>query len=1181
MVPVHVVAVSPRVVVLSCLLGFAVVLFVFVVQPVHRKVQERQAHRRKIRQLGVPVPPASSNDTSQQHPSTQSQSQPHQHNRKQQSPSLLADYWVALVELVPVPPRTPTPRSLIKWSLARRRPEATVDSTSSTSSTLVKGNSKLSSTSSYSRGRQEVPKSARSAQTAKDATSRSALVSESDSRDTTSRADARNDATRNTNEHTAPSHDATEANSLHSPPAAPKSRSPSMTGSTSRKALSSKGRGSSYRKASTIDPPVNDSSGTSSPRAAQASKRSIGTQTSEDGDSDVFRTIARTDSGPVAASSACSSERASPSEPAPSLDVHKVDPVTPARSRGTGESRSTGPGSEAQDSLSNRDTAEGLYSGSVDASPELAAISQAGKASSSSGASAANLSPRSELANGDVSNLISPEQQPHSSSKSNRKQRAAAQRQASRPIVPGLTPIEPSPSTMTSGFEDLEEQSLATGTMQRVGSARQDANPFRGNADPPSTSASIASSASTSVESANSRNPSSSGRSASLSVSTSASSVSAASGLFSVRGDDLSTVRQQPSHRTLKGALYESERIPLTHFPDLEQTGALFAGPSSDVYQQQQQQPHHSHPEHPFLPTPPDSEPRVRVDEHGYPTLAALPSRPASSHSHRHITSPPLSPIVRPVITLGRTGEFTSTPDPRVRGKPSGGRPDSEHHMRSTSATDPHSHHRHQHLQQQQQRVIMPPDQNNGYPQQQAAGVSGGHPTFPHLQPQPSSPYVYHRMSPSPIHSTAATDASFSSLYPSNSASRTTSPQHFFPTSSGAPSASSLPVHTSQAGISSPMTALPSPVPGLSAQQTEQLNLINSMQLVQAQMQWTQQAQAYALAQAHARAHSGSGNTSYQALPSPYLPQLNGQPALPLASSPATTIGVASPVPNAFSPIAGATSPPPLNAMAFGTSQNLSFHDASIAYQQYITAQLASGSSSASLSSLGSASRPARRSRQNSNNTSSAELASSTPASSSYAGLGIIGSPTAGSTSARPKRGRHPSGKGRIATLNGLEMSSSPSNVTPEEDETAGDHPTDSPSVNAPRPRKSTIGSNGTVNQSITKQANGLGTSALAARGAGKRRTSAGPPGSPSPFASLADLNNGDLGDDSEIQQDLEVLSGLESILDEELDSDTLRQKLKSMAVVLERRGKELEIANWKLKCVEVDRLGTEYEVSR
>jgi hypothetical protein len=60
------------------------------------------------------------------------------------------------------------------------------------------------------------------------------------------------------------------------------------------------------------------------------------------------------------------------------------------------------------------------------------------------------------------------------------------------------------------------------------------------------------------------------------------------------------------------------------------------------------------------------------------------------------------------------------------------------------------------------------------------------------------------------------------------------------------------------------------------------------------------------------------------------------------------------------------------------------------------------------------------------------------------------------------------------------------------------------------------------------------------------------------------------------LKENLATLEGLQD--DDELGEAGMRTKMKAMEAVLERRGKELEIANWKLKCVEVDRHNTETE---
>lgn len=70
--------------------------------------------------------------------------------------------------------------------------------------------------------------------------------------------------------------------------------------------------------------------------------------------------------------------------------------------------------------------------------------------------------------------------------------------------------------------------------------------------------------------------------------------------------------------------------------------------------------------------------------------------------------------------------------------------------------------------------------------------------------------------------------------------------------------------------------------------------------------------------------------------------------------------------------------------------------------------------------------------------------------------------------------------------------------------------------------------------------------------------------------------------DEDDIKADLELLARMQESEDKNLKAsqDDIRRRMKSMETVLERRGKELEIARWKLKCVEVDRRSIEAEVS-
>lgn len=73
---------------------------------------------------------------------------------------------------------------------------------------------------------------------------------------------------------------------------------------------------------------------------------------------------------------------------------------------------------------------------------------------------------------------------------------------------------------------------------------------------------------------------------------------------------------------------------------------------------------------------------------------------------------------------------------------------------------------------------------------------------------------------------------------------------------------------------------------------------------------------------------------------------------------------------------------------------------------------------------------------------------------------------------------------------------------------------------------------------------------------------------------------------EDDIKADLELLArmqeeeGKREIEGKVPSLDDIMKKMKSMETVLERRGKELEIAKWKLKCVEVDRRSIEAEVS-
>jgi hypothetical protein len=79
---------------------------------------------------------------------------------------------------------------------------------------------------------------------------------------------------------------------------------------------------------------------------------------------------------------------------------------------------------------------------------------------------------------------------------------------------------------------------------------------------------------------------------------------------------------------------------------------------------------------------------------------------------------------------------------------------------------------------------------------------------------------------------------------------------------------------------------------------------------------------------------------------------------------------------------------------------------------------------------------------------------------------------------------------------------------------------------------------------------------------------------------SQADADEAELADESVVSNDQELLNSLQDISFEDLDPERVKSTLQGMELVLERRAKELEIAKWKLKCVEVDRRDTQLEVS-
>lgn len=90
------------------------------------------------------------------------------------------------------------------------------------------------------------------------------------------------------------------------------------------------------------------------------------------------------------------------------------------------------------------------------------------------------------------------------------------------------------------------------------------------------------------------------------------------------------------------------------------------------------------------------------------------------------------------------------------------------------------------------------------------------------------------------------------------------------------------------------------------------------------------------------------------------------------------------------------------------------------------------------------------------------------------------------------------------------------------------------------------------------------------------RRRDSGPIGTSSSSGKKVDRGQKDVKEKEQLSENLAILDALQD--DEALDEDGRKTKLKAMEAVLERKGKELEIANWKLKCVEVDRLNTETE---
>lgn len=90
-----------------------------------------------------------------------------------------------------------------------------------------------------------------------------------------------------------------------------------------------------------------------------------------------------------------------------------------------------------------------------------------------------------------------------------------------------------------------------------------------------------------------------------------------------------------------------------------------------------------------------------------------------------------------------------------------------------------------------------------------------------------------------------------------------------------------------------------------------------------------------------------------------------------------------------------------------------------------------------------------------------------------------------------------------------------------------------------------------------------------------KRRDSA-PSGFSASTGKKGDRAQREAEEKEQMSENLALLEAMQD--DDALDEEGRKVKLKAIAAILERKGKELEIANWKLKCVEVDRLNTETE---
>ena len=497
-----------------------------------------------------------------------------------------------------------------------------------------------------------------------------------------------------------------------------------------------------------------------------------------------------------------------------------------------------------------------------------------------------------------------------------------------------------------------------------------------------------------------------------------------------------------------------------------------------------------------YLPTPPHSERKIRMEENGH--------TPISIQQEMSSTTPPFSPLAaKEARSVNRDLPFDSN---QASMSSAYRRP---HQDYLPLQSEHHHQHQYQHQTQQQQQ------------QQQQQ----------HQQAQPfthviSSPYYFTSLP----HSVA-----FPSLsVPFSSSSRPTSPQ---PSLQRNPQTQLLEV-----GMAS-TSSLPHQI---ELQQAQQLSLLNSMQIMQAQLHHAaQHTQMQAQTQGPAQYLLSNGQQAFNIHQEQQSMQVNGMPAPPVPlveqnTSLAQTypLYVTSPFPLSDSYISPTVLPPNVyNAGAdpllphapYGASSTQWLNGTSMYYSKPEVS-----STSASVAS-GSSPRPSRRrSSQNANDASSkASLSLQANAASGH------------KSSKRDRRAGRPSGR----VHDDASVMPSP---TQSQHGSLGSERLDSPSFY----------------HNSRKPPNNI-----------KRRHSTAP-GSPSYLSAhtRAEVEELERGNDSVIQPDLDILKSMEN--DEDVAVEALLKKMKSMEVVLERRGKELEIARWRLKCVEVDRKGTEAEVS-